>query len=161
MGWSTTVVVPPDGEMARYMASLEKLRGRDDRVYYPAHGRPITNPQQYVRGLIGHPDAAREADRECWSRRRARPIRRLSPTLIPGSIPGQWLRLAGRCLRTCWTKRVASLSATEDMENRRLSPVAIAAIAGALLLGLLIGVAFGVADKIFGGPDQDDRELEP
>jgi glyoxylase-like metal-dependent hydrolase (beta-lactamase superfamily II) len=54
MGWSTTVVVPPDGDMAAYMASLEKLRGRRDRIYYPAHGPPVTNPQQYVRGLIGH-----------------------------------------------------------------------------------------------------------
>jgi glyoxylase-like metal-dependent hydrolase (beta-lactamase superfamily II) len=54
MGWSTTVVVPPDGDMAAYMASLEKLRSRDDRVYYPAHGPAVTNPQQYVRGLIGH-----------------------------------------------------------------------------------------------------------
>jgi glyoxylase-like metal-dependent hydrolase (beta-lactamase superfamily II) len=54
MGWSTTVVVPPDGDMAAYMASLEKLRARDDRLYYPAHGPPVTNPRQYVRGLIGH-----------------------------------------------------------------------------------------------------------
>jgi glyoxylase-like metal-dependent hydrolase (beta-lactamase superfamily II) len=54
MGWSTTVVVPPDGDMAEYMASLEKLRQRDDRVYYPAHGPPVTNPQQYVRHLVGH-----------------------------------------------------------------------------------------------------------
>ena len=54
MGWSTTVVVPPDGDMAAYMQSLEKLRQRDDRAYYPAHGPPVTNPQQYVRGLIGH-----------------------------------------------------------------------------------------------------------
>ena len=54
MGWSTTVVVPPDGEMAAYMASLDKLRKRDDRIYYPAHGPPVTNPQQYVRGLMGH-----------------------------------------------------------------------------------------------------------
>jgi glyoxylase-like metal-dependent hydrolase (beta-lactamase superfamily II) len=54
MGWSTTVVVPPDGDMAAYMQSLDKLRQRDDRVYYPAHGPAVTNPQQYVRGLIGH-----------------------------------------------------------------------------------------------------------
>jgi glyoxylase-like metal-dependent hydrolase (beta-lactamase superfamily II) len=54
MGWSTTVVVPPEGEMAAYMASLDKLRKRDDRIYYPAHGPPVTNPQQYVRGLMGH-----------------------------------------------------------------------------------------------------------
>jgi glyoxylase-like metal-dependent hydrolase (beta-lactamase superfamily II) len=54
MGWSTTVVVPPDGDMAAYMQSLDKLRSRDDRVYYPAHGPAVTNPQQYVRHLTGH-----------------------------------------------------------------------------------------------------------
>ncbi len=54
MGWSTTVVFPPDGDMAAYMASLHKLRGRDDRIFYPAHGPPVTNPKRYVRGLIGH-----------------------------------------------------------------------------------------------------------
>lgn len=54
MGWSTTVVVPPDGDMAAYMQSLEKLRGRGDRIYFPAHGAPVTKPEQYVRSLIGH-----------------------------------------------------------------------------------------------------------
>jgi glyoxylase-like metal-dependent hydrolase (beta-lactamase superfamily II) len=54
MGWSTTVVFPPDGDMAAFMASLDKLRKRNDRIYFPAHGPPVTNPQQYVRGLIGH-----------------------------------------------------------------------------------------------------------
>jgi glyoxylase-like metal-dependent hydrolase (beta-lactamase superfamily II) len=54
MGWSTTVVAPPDGDMAAYRASLEKLRARDDRVYYPAHGPAVHNPRQLVRGMIGH-----------------------------------------------------------------------------------------------------------
>ena len=54
MGWSTTVVFPPDGDMAGYMASLDKLQQRDDRIYYPAHGPAITNPRQLVRGFIGH-----------------------------------------------------------------------------------------------------------
>jgi glyoxylase-like metal-dependent hydrolase (beta-lactamase superfamily II) len=54
MGWSTTVVVPPDGDMAAYMASLDKLRQRDERIYYPAHGPAVTNPRQYVRHLVGH-----------------------------------------------------------------------------------------------------------
>ena len=54
MGWSTTVVVPPDGDMAEYMRSLDKLRQREDRTYYPAHGPPVTKPNQYVRSLIGH-----------------------------------------------------------------------------------------------------------
>ncbi len=55
MGWSTTVVAPPDGDMAAYMTSLETLMGRtQDRVYYPAHGEPIAKPHRFVRGLIGH-----------------------------------------------------------------------------------------------------------
>jgi len=54
MGWSTTVVVPPDGDMAAYMQSLDKLRQRDERIYYPAHGPAVTNPGQYVRHLLGH-----------------------------------------------------------------------------------------------------------
>ena len=54
MGWSTTVVSPPDGDMADYMRSLDKLMRRSDAVYYPAHGEPVTKPQQFVRGLAGH-----------------------------------------------------------------------------------------------------------
>ena len=54
MGWSTTVVAPPDGDMAAYMASLDKLRHRATRVYYPAHGPAITRPAQLLRGMIGH-----------------------------------------------------------------------------------------------------------
>jgi glyoxylase-like metal-dependent hydrolase (beta-lactamase superfamily II) len=54
MGWSTTVVSPPDGDMADYMASLQRLLGRDHLVYYPAHGPPVEKPQRLVRGLIGH-----------------------------------------------------------------------------------------------------------
>lgn len=54
MGWSTTVVFPPDGDMGAFMTSLDKLRRRGDRIFYPAHGPPVTNPQQLLRGLIGH-----------------------------------------------------------------------------------------------------------
>jgi glyoxylase-like metal-dependent hydrolase (beta-lactamase superfamily II) len=54
MGWSTSVVVPPDGDMGAYLASLEKLLARDDAVYFPAHGDPVTKPQRLVRGMIGH-----------------------------------------------------------------------------------------------------------
>jgi len=54
MGWSTTIVSPPDGDMGAYMASLDKLMQRDDRIYYPAHGDPVENPRRLVRGMIGH-----------------------------------------------------------------------------------------------------------
>ncbi len=54
MGWSTTVVAPPDGDMAAYMASLRKLIDRDDAIYHPTHGEAVTDPQRFVRGLITH-----------------------------------------------------------------------------------------------------------
>ncbi len=54
MGWSTTVVSPPDGDMAAYMASLDKLRARGDGRYYPTHGAPINEPGPFVRALAGH-----------------------------------------------------------------------------------------------------------
>jgi glyoxylase-like metal-dependent hydrolase (beta-lactamase superfamily II) len=55
MSWSTSVVVPPDGDMGEYMKSLEKLHAREqDRVYYPAHGPAVDKPRQLVRGMIGH-----------------------------------------------------------------------------------------------------------
>ncbi len=55
MGWSTSVVVPPDGSMGAYIRSLEKLRERaGDRIYYPAHGPAISEPQRLVRGMITH-----------------------------------------------------------------------------------------------------------
>ena len=54
MGWSTTVVSPPDGDMAAYMASLKQLLTRKDRTFYPTHGAPIAQPQAYVSQLIEH-----------------------------------------------------------------------------------------------------------
>ena len=54
MKWSTSVVSPPDGDMAAYMASLQKLYDRKDRIYYPAHGPAVDKPHQLVRGMIGH-----------------------------------------------------------------------------------------------------------
>ncbi|MEO6093769.1 MAG: MBL fold metallo-hydrolase [Novosphingobium sp.] len=54
MGWSTTVVSPPDGDMGDYMASLQKLQEREDSIYYPAHGAAVEKPHQLVRGMLGH-----------------------------------------------------------------------------------------------------------
>jgi glyoxylase-like metal-dependent hydrolase (beta-lactamase superfamily II) len=54
MGWSTTVVSPPDGDMAAYMQSLDKCLARADRIYYPAHGDPVTEPQRFVRAIATH-----------------------------------------------------------------------------------------------------------
>jgi len=54
MGWSTSVIAPPDGDMAAYMASLDKLLERRDSIYWPTHGPAITEPKDHVRAFIAH-----------------------------------------------------------------------------------------------------------
>ncbi|MFC4174232.1 MBL fold metallo-hydrolase [Microvirga sp. GCM10011540] len=54
MAWSTTVVAPPDGSMGEFMASLDKLKGREESVYWPGHGGPVRDPGRFVRALIHH-----------------------------------------------------------------------------------------------------------
>ena len=68
MGWSTSVISPPDGDMADYFASLEKLLGRDDRVYWPTHGPPITDPQPFVRAFIAHREDRERQILDCLGR---------------------------------------------------------------------------------------------
>ena len=60
MAWSTPVVAPPDGSMGDYMASLDKLRGRDEQIYLPGHGGAVTNGPRFVAAYILH-RKAREA----------------------------------------------------------------------------------------------------
>jgi glyoxylase-like metal-dependent hydrolase (beta-lactamase superfamily II) len=54
MGWSTSVISPPDGDMSAYMRSMQRLAEREDVIYYPAHGDPVENPRRLVRGMMGH-----------------------------------------------------------------------------------------------------------
>lgn len=65
MGWSTSIVSPPDGDMAAYMASLEKLLARDDAIYWPTHGPAITDPKPFVRSFIDHRRARDEQILQC------------------------------------------------------------------------------------------------
>ncbi len=74
MGWSTSIIMPPDGDMADYMRSLERLLDRDDAVYFPTHGPPVTDPKSHVRAFLQH---RRE--------RRAAILRRLAER--PATIP--------------------------------------------------------------------------
>ncbi len=89
MGWSTTVVAPPDGDMAAYLTSLDKLQARDDRVYYPAHGSAVHNPRQLVRGMIGH---RRQRERQILRLLGQRPqaIAELVPQMYKGVSQFLW-----------------------------------------------------------------------
>jgi len=54
MAWATTIVAPPDGAMSDYMASLDRLLERDDRLFLPGHGGPVNDPAAFMRGLRTH-----------------------------------------------------------------------------------------------------------
>ena len=108
MGWSTTVVVPPDGDMAAYMASLDKLRGRQDRIYYPAHGEPVRNPQQYVRHLMGH-----RMQRERQILKLVGEKARTIPDIVANAYPGLDPRLTAAAGGSV-------LAHLEDLERRGL-----------------------------------------
>jgi glyoxylase-like metal-dependent hydrolase (beta-lactamase superfamily II) len=54
MGWSTTVVSPPDGDMAAYLASLDKVQARDFAMLWPTHGPPVTNVGAFIDAYRAH-----------------------------------------------------------------------------------------------------------
>ncbi|MDX1431936.1 MAG: MBL fold metallo-hydrolase [Gammaproteobacteria bacterium] len=54
MGWSTTIISPPDGDIRTYLDSLSLLLERNDRRYWPTHGAPIDDPKRVVKALIDH-----------------------------------------------------------------------------------------------------------
>jgi glyoxylase-like metal-dependent hydrolase (beta-lactamase superfamily II) len=108
MGWSTSVVIPPDGDMGDYMASLERLQAREDRVYYSAHGAPIEKPRQLVRGMMGH------------RRQRENQILRLlgeQARTIPDFIPVMYTGLDERLHKAAQMSVMAHLL---DLEKRGL-----------------------------------------
>ena len=65
MGWSTSVISPPDGNMGDYMRSLALLLERNDEIYYPTHGPPVRAPRDHVEGFIEHRLARERQIRDC------------------------------------------------------------------------------------------------
>ena len=97
MGWSTSVVLPPDGDMGDYVRSLQKLQQRSETVYFPAHGDPVTNPQQLVRGMIGH-----RMQREKQVLRLVGEGRATIPDIVAAAYAGIDPRLSGAARATVW-----------------------------------------------------------
>lgn len=65
MGWSSSIVSPPDGNMSDYMRELERLLNRTETRYWPTHGGPIVQPQKWVQRLIDHRLAREAAILDC------------------------------------------------------------------------------------------------
>jgi glyoxylase-like metal-dependent hydrolase (beta-lactamase superfamily II) len=68
MGWSTTVISPPDGDMRQYLQSLELLLERDDRIFLPTHGPAIVEPKAHTRALIAHRREREQQIMQCLER---------------------------------------------------------------------------------------------
>lgn len=109
MGWSTTVVSPPDGDMTAYLASLEKLMARDDAIYYPAHGEPIPQPRRLVRGTLGH--------RRMREGQILRYLERQGPSAIPDLVAAMYAAIDPRLHGAAGRSVLAHLI---DMERRNL-----------------------------------------
>jgi glyoxylase-like metal-dependent hydrolase (beta-lactamase superfamily II) len=94
MGWSTSVIAPPDGDMSAYMASLDKLLDRPDAVYWPTHGPAITEPQAHVSAFVAHRREREAGILECLAAGSER-IDSIVDKLYVGLQPGL-RRAAGR-----------------------------------------------------------------
>ena len=65
MGWSTSVISPPDGNMSDYMKSLSKILAREEEIYWPTHGPAITAPKAHVEAFIAHRNGREDAILDC------------------------------------------------------------------------------------------------
>jgi len=91
MGWSTSVIAPPDGDMGDYLASLERLQARDETIFYPTHGSPVVDPQGWVGQLLSH-RRRREQQIHNALTRQSQTVTELTQALYPQIEPA--LRLA-------------------------------------------------------------------
>jgi glyoxylase-like metal-dependent hydrolase (beta-lactamase superfamily II) len=95
MGWSTSVISPPDGDMADYMASLALLLARDDAVYWPTHGGPIREPKPFVRAFVEHRREREAAIAACLAAGIGR-VADMVPRIYADTIPARLYPAAGR-----------------------------------------------------------------
>jgi glyoxylase-like metal-dependent hydrolase (beta-lactamase superfamily II) len=102
MGWSTTVVAPPYGDMRSYQASLALVRDRPEVLHLPTHGPPVTNPSEHVAGLLAH-----RADRE----RQVIERLRLGPTRIPELVADLYVGIDERLHKAAGRSLLAHLLA--------------------------------------------------
>jgi glyoxylase-like metal-dependent hydrolase (beta-lactamase superfamily II) len=105
MGWSTTVVAPPDGDMISYMESLYRVAGRNDAVLWPTHGPPRHDGSDYVRALYEH-RVARETQIIEALRAGPQSIVQMVPVLY-AAVPAALHKAAAMSVYSHLTKSVA------------------------------------------------------
>jgi glyoxylase-like metal-dependent hydrolase (beta-lactamase superfamily II) len=95
MGWSTSVISPPDGDMRAYLDSLALLLERNDAIYWPTHGGPIREPHSFVQGFIAHRRAREQQIMACLREGVGR-IAEIVPRIYAATIPRQLYPAAAR-----------------------------------------------------------------
>jgi len=106
------VISPPDGDMTAYMASLDKLLGRRDAVYWPTHGPAITEPHTHVRAFIAHRREREAGILDCLAAGTGH-IEAIVERLYAGLQPGL-RRAAGRSVHAHLIDLVSRGIATSD-----------------------------------------------
>jgi len=95
MGWSTSIISPPDGDMTAYMNSLDLLLKRDDAVYWPTHGGPVRETKAFVAAFVAHRREREAAILGCIRNGIGR-IREMVPPIYGGTIPTHLYPAAAR-----------------------------------------------------------------
>ena len=108
MGWSTTLVSPPDGNMRDYFISLEKMLTRDENFFIPSHGNYIKNPRRFVRALINH--------RRMREKQISKFLNYRSPTHIPDLVKNMYPKLDPRLIKAAGWSVLAHLLHMEEMK---------------------------------------------
>ncbi len=112
MGWSTTVVSPPDGDMRAYINSLSKVIERNDRILWPTHGNPVTDPQLFLTAYLAH-RLEREAQVLAQVRNDVRTIDAIVKVLY-SNVHKELHKPAGRSVLSHLVKLVADGSVAVD-----------------------------------------------
>lgn len=87
MGWASSLVSPPDGDLTAFMTSCETLRLREDRVYYPGHGAPVDTPSERINWLINHRKSREEDILSALDLRTTRSIPELTRAIYTDTPP--------------------------------------------------------------------------
>jgi hydroxyacylglutathione hydrolase len=117
MGWATTMVSPPDGDMTAFMASLARMAARDDRVYYPGHGHAVEDPAAMITHQIAH-RKGREAQILEGLAEGAADVMALTRTIYADVDP----RLHGAAARNVFSHLIGLVEESRVEHDGRLSP---------------------------------------